>query len=399
MTWSDDELDAFVDSVDHHDPRFIEDPHPVYRALRERCPVAHSDRYGGFWLITRYEDVRAAAKDWQTFTSSVPNVTAIPSSHPREEPDLPIEIDPPLHTRYRQLVAPVFTRPFVESFEPRIRPIATGLIECIVETGGGDLVSGFAVPLSVGTLATFMGLPDEDHSRWVSWVRRMYDPSDQEGAREAGLEYFDYIDALVAERRARPTDDFISMLLDSEVEGEQLRALEVSRFMRVLLIAGHETTAAAMSFALHYLAEHAEEWRRLVDDRSLIPGAVEEFLRLSSTVTLQARNATRDLAFRGAAISEGDVVALLFPSANHDETVFVEPERCVLDRSPNRHVAFGFGPHVCLGAHVARLELRIMLDEFAERIPVFCVAPGEQARWNSTGSVRGLANLRVLVSS
>ena len=399
MTWSDDELDAFVDNVDHHDPRFIEDPHPVYRALRERCPVAHSDRYGGFWLITRYEDVRAAAKDWQTFTSSVPNVTAIPSSHPREEPDLPIEIDPPLHTRYRQLVAPVFTRPFVESFEPRIRLIATGLIERIVETGGGDLVSGFAVPLSVGTLATFMGLPDEDHSRWVSWVRRMYDPSDQEGAREAGLEYFDYIDALVAERRARPTDDFISMLLDSEVKGEQLRALEVSRFMRVLLIAGHETTAAAMSFALHYLAEHAEEWRRLVDDRSLIPGAVEEFLRLSSTVTLQARNATRDLAFRGAAISEGDVVALLFPSANHDETVFVEPERCVLDRSPNRHVAFGFGPHVCLGAHVARLELRIMLDEFAERIPVFCVAPGEQARWNSTGSVRGLANLRVLVSS
>jgi len=387
------EPDAQCD-VDHHDPAFIKDPWPVYAELRRSCPVARSERYGGFWLITRYEDVKAAAKDWQTFTSSVPNVTAIPSSHARTEPDLPIELDPPLHTRYRQLTGSVFSRPMVEKLRPAVREIVGDLVTRLLEARGGDLVSGFAVPLSVGTLAVFMDLPEEDRTRWVAWVRRMYDTRDPEGADRATGEYYAYIDDLVAARRGA----FVRMLLGSEVEGERLTAPDVARFMRVLLIAGHETTAAALSVTLHRLATHPDELCRLREEPGLIPLAVEEFLRLSSTVTLQARNATRDVELHGQMIARGDVVALSFPSANRDESVFPDAEQCVLDRSPNRHIAFGFGPHLCAGAHIARLELTVGLEEFVARVTDLRLAEHPAPAWNTTGSVRSLAALPVTIS-
>ena len=157
--WSQAEVEAFAAAFDHHDHRFIEDPSPAYEELRARCPVSRSPRYGGFWLITRFEDVRRAAKDWPTFTSSVPNVTAIPSSHPRSEPDFPIEVDPPLHTRYRQLVAPAFTRAHVERMRPQVEAVAAELLGRLRAEREVDLVSEFAVPMSVRTLATFMDLP------------------------------------------------------------------------------------------------------------------------------------------------------------------------------------------------------------------------------------------------
>jgi len=141
----------------------------VYEELRSRCPVSRSPRYGGFWLVTRYEDVRRAAKDWETFTSSVPNVTSIPSSHTRTEPDIPIEVDPPLHTRYRQLVAPAFSRAHVERIRPRVEVVAAELVDRLIGDGEVDLVSGFAVPMSVRTLAMLIDLPREDTSRWTEW--------------------------------------------------------------------------------------------------------------------------------------------------------------------------------------------------------------------------------------
>lgn len=392
MPWSEAELAAFAADFDHHDPRFVADPGPAYAVLP---PVVRSGRHGGFWLLTRYEDVRAAAKDWRTFTSRVPNVTSIPSSHPRDEPDLPIEIDPPQHTRYRQLVAPFFTRELVRRYEPRVRALVRSSLGALLAAGGGDLVAGLAVPVSVGTLAAFMGLPDEDRSRWAAWVRRMYDAVDREDAAAAGREYFAYVDALVAARAARPLEDFPSLLLASEVEGERLAERDVVRFMRVLLIAGHETTAASMSLTLLRLAHHPQDRVRLAREPALLPSAVEEFLRLSSTVTLQARNATREVTLHGTTVPEGGVVGLCFPAANRDPHVFAEPERCVLDRAPNRHLAFGFGPHVCLGAHVARLELTVLLEELGARVRALRLAPGREPVWNRTGSVRGLASLPV----
>jgi cytochrome P450 len=385
--------DPVTPGLDHHDPGFIANPWPVYAELRRTAPTARSERYGGFWLITRFDDVRTAAKDWQTFTSSVPNVTSIPSSHPRTEPDLPIELDPPRHTRYRQLVGPVFSRHVVEELRPSVRRIAGDLLEGIVDAGGGDLVSEFAIPLSVGTLASFMHLPEEDRSRWVGWVRRMYDSPDPADVRCATTEYYRYIDDLVKERRG----PFVRLLLESEVDGVRLTASEVARFMRVLLIAGHETTAAALSSTLHHLATHAADLERLRHEPDLIPCAAEEFLRCASPVTLQARNATRDAEMGGQRIARGDVVALSFPSANRDDREFPDPESCVLDRRPNRHIAFGFGPHVCAGAHVARLELTVALEELVARVGDLRLAAGAAPSWNRTGSVRSLATLPVEV--
>jgi cytochrome P450 len=397
VLWSGAELEAFVADLDHHDPRFIENPSPVYEELRARCPVLHSPRYGGFWLVTRYEDVRRAAKDWKTFTSSVPNVTAIPSSHPRAEPDIPIEVDPPLHTRYRQLVAPVFSRAHVERMRPRVEAVAAELLDLLIDDGEVDLVRAFAVPMSVRTLVTFIDLPREDTSRWIDWVRRMYDGVGSEDSDRATGEYYAYLGKLIAERRSAPRDDFISMLLSATVEGHGLSDQDVARFMRVLLIAGHETTAASMAYALRHLAEHPAQWDELRANSDLIPTAVEEFLRLSSTVTLQARNATRDVTLGGSEIKSGDVVALSFPAANRDREIFPGAEQCALDRSPNQHVAFGFGPHVCLGAHVARLELSVMLEAFIARVPAFRIADGTRPTWHTSGSVRGLATLPVQI--
>jgi cytochrome P450 len=383
-----------VTDVDHHDPAFVADPWPVYASLRRSNPVARSGCYGGFWLLTRYDDVKEAAQDWRTYTSSVPNVTSIPSSHPRTVPDLPIELDPPLHTRYRQLVGPVFSRHVVEGLRPGIRDLVGGLLDRLLAAGAGDLVSDFAVPLSVGTLSVFLDLPEEDRLQWVEWVRVMYDPRDPAAVASATGRYFAYIDELVAARRGA----FVRMLLDSEVEGHRLDGHEVARFIRVLLIAGHETTAAAVGFMLHWLATHPEDRRRLAAEPALVPTAVEEFLRLSSPVTLQARNATRDVDLRGETIATGDVVALLFPSANRDGTVFADPDRCILDRKPNRHLAFGAGPHLCAGAHVARLELAVTLEELGARVRDLRLAGDGPPRWNPTGSVRSLASLPVFIA-
>ena len=292
--------------------------------------MLRAERYGGFWLLSGYDDVRNAARDWRAFTSSVPNVTAIPSSHPREDPDVPTEFDPPLHTRYRQLVAPAFSRSRVDAMTPRIRAIASQLLEEVIAARGGDLVSGFATPLSVSTLALFLDLPDEDRSLWIGWVRRLFDANDPAGRDEATVEFYAYVDSLVASRDPDPDGDFISTLLASELDGERLSASDVARFFRSVLMAGHETTAAAMSFALRWLAEHPEERRRLSREPALIPVAIEEFLRLSSTVVLSGRNAVRDIELHGTRIPAGDVVALGWAAANVDAAAFAEPTRCIL---------------------------------------------------------------------
>lgn len=391
------DCDRLIDDFDHHDPRFIEDPVAACSEMRERCPVLWSDRYGGYWFVTRYDDVRAASKDWERFTSSVPNVSAIPSSHPRTEPDLPIEIDPPEHTRYRQVISSAFTRHRVAEMKPAVQAVATALIDRLLDAGQGDLVSDFAVPLSVGTLAHFMGLPGEDRMLWVEWVRRMYDTSDPAASTRASEDYHAYIDRLVQSRDPAASGDFVSMLLASEFEGERMSPNEVARFMRVLLIAGHETTAAAMSSTLRWLAAHPPERALLADRPEMIPGAIEEFLRLASPVVLTARNAVGDFEWHGETIHDGDVVGLALGAANLDPAAFTDPTSCVLDRSPNPHVTFGFGRHLCVGSHVARLELTVMLEELGARV-------GEleldgPLSWNRNGSVRGLASLPVRIGA
>lgn len=380
---------------DHHQPDFIADPWPTYRQLRDRCPVSHSDNYGGFWLLTRYHDIVEAAADWATFTSAVPGQLLIPPGVVRSFPFLPLEYDPPEHTVYRQLVAPTFAPRRVNQFADDIGALAGELLAPILADGGGDLVPGFSAPLTTGALALFIGLPQQDRGLWVDLVRRSFEGSvrDPVDAARAGAEFRDYIDALVASRRAEPTDDLISELIAAEVDGVRLDDDQIRGFMLLVLVAGHETTASSMSYALWHLATHPSDLERLRAEPELMASAVEEFIRLSSPVSIFARNASADTEFHGSHIRSGDLIGLSFSSANRDERAFEEPEVCKLDRRPNRHLAFGSGVHFCLGANMARRELSIGLTALLDS-GVAMQLTGS-VRWKGRGDALSLAHLPI----
>jgi cytochrome P450 len=388
-------------AVDIHAPEFARDPYPTYAELREQCPIIHSDQYaddfGGFWMLTRYDDVKSATVDWRTYTSSVPGVTAIPIITRRTEPALPLEMDPPLHSRYRALVAPVFSAQRVEALRARIEAIANRLLEPIVAAGGGDLVSQFAVQLSVQSLAEFTGLPKADIGRWLGWIRRMFNVADREDGARASREFSDYINALISERRAAPQDDLISLLMAQEVEGHRLTNAELNSFTAVVFGAGFETTADGLSVMLDWLARHPQERAELFARPELIAPAVEEFLRFSTPIQIFGRNASHAVEVHGRQIEAGAVVALSFASANHDPQVFAEPEACRLDRSPNPHLAFGAGIHLCLGAPIARMEMAVTLAACARQMPSFRPASDAEPAWKLRGDRRGLSTLPVVI--
>jgi cytochrome P450 len=388
-----------TDDFDIHEPSFVLNPYPAYEYLRNECPVVHGSKYGGYWLLTRFDDVRDATRDWRTYTSSVVGNTAIPQITRRspDDPALPIELDPPLHSRYRALINPVFSPQRIEGLRPVITALVAQLVDRFIERGGGDLVADYAVPLSVGTLAEFTGFPKEDSDRWVSWIQRMFNVYNREDGALATQEIIAYVYDLIARRREQPCGDFISLLIESEVDGHRLTDYEIRSYTMVQFGAGFETTADALSVMFHYLAEHPEARQQLVDNPDLIPSAVEEFLRYSTPIQIFGRNTTHDVELHGQTMKEGDIVALGFGSANHDPTVFPEPERCVLDRTPNPHLTFGAGVHLCLGAPVARLEMQITLDEFIRRVPPYRVAGAME--WKPRGDRRGLAHLPVVIES
>ena len=389
-------------SFDHHDPQLVRDPESVFGPIREEHPLLHSDRYGGFWLLTRYDDVMAAALDHESFTSAVPGTTLIPSTQPRTEPLLPIELDPPEHTRYRALVNPLFAKPRIDALRPDLEIIATRLLEAFASHGGGDVMAEFAHPMSLGSLARLMDLPEEDEARWFDWVERMYSNAilDSHDHAQAAHEAEAYIDELIAVRKREPLDDFLGMLHQAEVDGHRLSDTDVRQFGMLMLLAGYETTSGAMGMSLLHLAEHPELRAELfADPDGLAHTAVNELLRVVSPVQVFGRNAAHDVDLYGETIPSGDVVLLGYGAANHDPRAFEHPERCILDRRPNHHVAFGLGRHLCLGQHLARLELTIMIERFAALFPDFRVDPERPPTWKPRGDVRALSSLHLLAGA
>jgi cytochrome P450 len=389
-------------SFDHHDPRFVEDPESVIGPVREEQPVLHSDLYDGFWVLSRYDDVTSAALDHESFTSAVPGTTIIPPSQPRTEPLLPIELDPPEHTRYRGLVNALFSKPRIEALRPELETLARRLLEPIAREGRGEVVAEFATPMSLGALARFMNLPEEDEEHWFDWVERMFANAllDKDDQREAVRAVDAYIDRLIAERKEAPRDDFIGMLLTAEVDGRRLSDPEVRQFGVLMLLAGYETTSGAMGLSLLHLAGHPEHRAQLfADPAGLAHTGVNELLRSVSPVQVFCRNAARDVDLHGQRIPAGDVVLLAYGAANHDPRAFEHPDRCILDRHPNRHVAFGHGRHLCLGANLARLELTIMVEQFAELFPDFEVDQARAPTWKPRGDIRGLQTLDLVRSA
>jgi cytochrome P450 len=381
-----DEVLRLASAVDHHGPA-LDDPFRTYRVLRKHCPVGRSDRYDGFWFVTRYEDIYRVSQDWRTF-SAAQGVHVPPIDSPR--PMKPIETDPPLHTRYRSIVLPFLSRANVERLEPHIRQMVSDLADGL-HGDEVDASTDFARQIPLLTFAHIAGLPDEDFHRFDDWVDRIFyaRTDDPAAGRRAAQELADYLEAFLRRRRSEPpVDDLVGIILGGSVNERPLTEEEQVDMCFLLFLGGVETTGWAIRSHLWYLAQHPDEAHRLADDPSAIPPAVEELLRYFPPVPGLARTVTAPVELGGGRLAPGDRVVLLYGSANHDEAEFEDPEEVDLTRDSNRHFAFGVGVHRCVGSNLARLEIRVALEEFLARFPRFSLVDPEGTAWHGIGPLR-----------
>lgn len=395
---------ADVDLVDHD--RFVAGiPHDAFATLRREAPVyLHPQRRGpGFWCITRHADVATANRDYERL--SVERGIMLfdqPELAPPEAPRMMIEMDPPRHTRYRLLVNKGFTPRMISRLEDRMRTVTTRTVDRVIDRGECDLVRDLASELPLQTIAEMMSMPEDDREAVFQITNRIVGHSDAEmsgggPAYDAIGALHAYANKLATGRRAElaagdAPADILGTLLTAEIDGDRLTEPEFDQFFLLLVVGGSETTRTAISQGMLAFFEHREQWERLRDDRSLMATAVEEVLRWSTPFLHFRRTATEDFELRGERIRAGDKVVLWFASANYDEDEFPEPMRFDIAREPNAHVTFGGGgPHFCLGAHLARLEIRIVLEELLDRIPdVEQAGPAERMRSNWTNGLKRL---------
>lgn len=359
-----------------HDPRFYTgDFLPVFARLRAEEPV-HWHPTPGFWVLSRLDDIVAVSRDPATFCSAR-GVLLSDLERPITPRQSIIYMDPPEHAKYRKLVQPAFSPGRLRALEARIATTARALAARLEPGAPFDFVEAFAAPLPLIVIADLLGIPDGDRAQFKRWSDAIIDagtaPTEANMAQSAEL--LMYFTSVLAERRQQPGDDLLSVLVESEVDGERLEEFDLLMFCMTLLVAGNETTRNLLSHAVAALATHPAQRARLVADPSLLPRAVEEALRWGSPIMSFMRTATRDTTLGGARISAGDRLILFYVSANRDEAVFgADVEAFDLDRDSGRHVAFGFGEHFCLGAALARMEGRIGLGELLARFPDFELA-------------------------
>jgi cholest-4-en-3-one 26-monooxygenase len=373
---------AGVTPVDLSDSRsFVPGvPHAWLAHLRRHDPVHWQDepRGPGFWAVTRYEDCVTVNRDWERFSS------AARGTMPFEMPDADIEqqglmmlnMDPPLHTRYRRLVNKGFTPRMVRDLEASIHRATDAILDGVVEHGRADFVTDISAELPLQVIADLLGVPQGDRHKMFEWSNRMVgneDPEYQleaEMALTAAMELYAYAATLFSKKRVDPHEDLMSVLTAVEVDGERLSELELELFFLLLTVAGNETTRNLMSGAMHAFFQHPEQWRRLLDDRTLLPTAVDEMLRFVTPVMNFRRTAMCDVTLSGTDIKKGDKVVFFHASANRDEDVFDDSDTFDIGRDPNPHIAFGGGgPHFCLGTNLARMEIRVMYEHLLDRVP------------------------------
>ena len=384
--------------------------HDAWRRLRAEAPVSWNDGgswFPGFWSITKYDDVRTISRDPATFISSRGITMMVDPENPGPAAGagkMLITMDPPRHVRLRRLVNKGFTPRMVAQLEPSVREITTGIIDEVAPRGACDFVTEVAALLPLAVICTLMGVPREGWQLMFTLTNRVLgaaDPEYQTGADDqqdtaiqGQRDMFGYFARLVAERRlGGGRDDLVGVLTGAEVDGQQLTDEEILYFCYLLILAGNETTRNAISGGMLALLEHPAAWARLRADPALLPTAVEEILRWTSPVMHMARIATRDVELRGQRIRAGEKVLLWYPSANRDEEVFPDADRFDVGRAPNDHLAFGLGEHFCLGAGLARLELRVMFEELMRRLPDVELA-GEVERLRS-GFIGGIKHMPV----
>jgi cholest-4-en-3-one 26-monooxygenase len=356
-------------------------PHEMFEVLRRDAPVwfhPGTDEVEGFWCIVKHADLVELSRDYGHASSALGGITL----HDASTEDLELQrqmmlmMDPPNHTKLRLLVNKGFTPRMIGRLDEHIRDIAKAIVDEVAPRGECDFVTEVAAQLPLRVIVEMMGVPDADRPKIFEWTNRLIGSEDPEynvsrdEAIGAATEMFMYSTELAAEKRANPGDDIISTLLQAEVEGNRLTDTEFNLFFQLLAVAGNETTRNLISNGMHFLFEHPDQWAKLVDDRSLLPGAIDEMLRYASPVMYMRRTAPEDFELRGQTIRAGDKMALWYISANRDEEKFDDPNLFDITRSPNEYVAFGGGgPHFCLGANLAKLEIRVMFEELLTRLP------------------------------
>ena len=383
--------------LDHFDQAFIDDPYPVYEQLRNECPVAHSDRYGGMTWLTSADDVSAAAHDTDTFSSR----RIVPSEIPIDRRGLilpPINLDPPNHTESRRTMLPFFSPKAMTQWEPTVRQICAELLDGLEGRAEIDAASEYSQEIPGDITARMLGVPLDDAPQFRTWIHDLLEvgPTYPDVARDTTNSMLEYLLALIQERRENPGEvDLTSYLLEHEIDGELLSDDEMSRMLFLILIAGIDTTWSAIGFSLHHLASHPEDRARLRDDPSLVPSAVEEFLRAYSPVWV-ARVTGEDAEVNGCPVREGDWTVLAYPSANRDPALFERADEVLIDRQENRHAAFGLGVHRCLGSNLARMEMVIAIEMWMERFPDFELVDPDAVTY-SAGNVRGPRHIPVRI--
>jgi cholest-4-en-3-one 26-monooxygenase len=358
-------------------------PHEWFAYLRANAPVyKHAEPDGpGFWVITKYDDVVAVGRDGATFSSDQKRGGVVVLE---EQPDMNFEqggnlmltMDAPEHTRYRKLVNRGFTPRQMRMLEPHIRELTCNIIDEVIEKGGCDYVVDVAAEVPLQVIAEMLGVPQEDRHKLFEWSNRMIGSEDpeymvsQEEVMNAQVEMFMYANELAAQRREDPRDDIISALLNAEVDGDQLTEMDFNLFFLLIAVAGNETTRNSISHGIKAFCDFPDQYQLLVDDPSRAQSATDEIVRWASPVMYFRRNVTRDTVLRGQELKAGDKVSIWYISANRDEDVFDRPFEFDILRSPNEHVGFGGGgPHHCLGMNLARMEIYVLLEEMAKRIP------------------------------
>lgn len=384
---------------DIFDAAYVADPYPLWDELRSHCPIAHTERWGGSWLPTRYEDISAIAHDIEHFSSRHVGVVPPPQGGGEGIPFglPPIQVDPPVHTWTRRLLLPWFSHRKVAEYELMTRSLCKTLIDGFVERGKADAAADYAQQIPVRVIARVLGVPAELSDTFTGWVRDVLEFAHDAERRRAGREAISaYFLEQIAVRTERPGTDLISELLHAEVDGEPVPHDLVLGTAALTLIAGVDTTWSAIGASLWHLASHPSDRRRLVAEPELLPVAVEELLRAYAPVTM-ARIVASDVEVNGCPMHAGDRVLLSFPAANRDPEVFPDADTVVIDRRINRHLAFGAGIHRCAGSNLARMELTVALQEWLTRIPEFELADPGQVTW-AGGQVRGPRSLPVVFS-
>ncbi|CAB4542864.1 MAG: cytochrome P450 [Actinomycetes bacterium] len=393
----------FATDFDHADPAYNPSAPEVWKQLREGgCPVAHSDRYGGMWVPLTHDTVHEVAYDTEHFTSRAvvvsvgrPGDLALPAPIGGAPP---ITSDPPFHAMARRLLLPAFAPKQIEPWEPEVRKLCNELLDRMGDLTPGESIVDAAVQyaqhIPVNVIGRMLGFPSKDEDLFRRFVHDALERiAEEPGTRDGMDDLGNYIADQIDDHRANPRDDLTSYLLNIEIEGQKVSDDIAGGMIILLLIAGIDTTWSAIGSSLWHLAQHPEDHQRLLDEPDVMTFALEEFLRAYAPVTM-ARLVAKDHDFHGCPMKQDDWVLLPFPAANRDPLKFEDPDTFIVDRKENRHAAFGLGIHRCIGSNLARLELKVAIEEFVRRFPRFELAG--DVRW-SVGQIRGPRELPVRI--